>query len=285
MSVNQVSRANPALIIFLADMSGSMSEEIIYEGKMLSKNVILSKVLNLTLSEITHKCKRGDNYRDYFNIVVLGYDGSGVTSLLEKYSKSSFSTINDLINSDAQKVVYHSTHEIDGKTYMSTKSCREYVKIGALERTPMYEALTQAYTLTKMWINIKGANSVAPMIINITDGGATDASEVELIDISKKIKSLNSAGGEVILTNIHICDIEPDKTIMFPRENKDLESIKYANLLYNMSSELPVWLSKGISDIIGSKLVDGDRLRAISYNTSVSQLFDILQIGSLSINE
>lgn len=280
MNKIEVTRANPALIVFMVDMSGSMSENILFEDKLMQKNEALSRIVNSTLTEIIYTCRRGGEYRDYFNFVVLGYDGGGVASLLEKYNttKSDFTNVQDLINSNTERVPYHKN--VDG-TLSDTKFW-EFVKIGAMERTPMFEALTQAYNLGKKWIASKTISPSPLMFINITDGGATDACDKELIDIAKKIKSLRTAGGQAILMNIHISTVDGDKTIIFPRDKKGLDAIKNADLLYEMASELPEWMSEIMSNKLGLNWVEGDKYRALGYNTLITQLFDVLQIGTIS---
>lgn len=278
----QVTRANPALAVFMVDMSGSMSEEVMFEGKMQPKNGVLSQITNLTLTEMIYKCRRGNEHNDYFNIAVLGYDGTGVTSLLSKYSScgKDYCTINELVNACAPMVVYRSWKN---DCYIE-KSSKKFVTINAFCNTPMYEAFEMAYTIGKRWIGERGSNSVPPIFINITDGGATDASDSELLDISKKIKSLNTLGGDALLFNVHISSaIKEDEEIKFPTSPDKIATIKYAYQLYQMSSELPEWVGRKICAIMGQEWQSGMKLRAVSYNTSVSQLFDFLQIGSLTI--
>ena len=287
MNKIEVTRSNPALVLFMVDMSGSMSESINFENVNMPKCDALGRIVNQSLTEIILRCRRGNEYRNYFNIVVLGYDGSGVTSLLEKYNDtdSDFTTIDNLVNSDAPTVLYSSKCIVDGKTYITDRDVREFIKIRALERTPMFEALNKAHELGRKWVTSKGADSVPPIFINITDGGATDATEQDLIDISKKIKSLKSLGGNATFVNIHINDVSDSEAIIFPLGNKNLENIKYANTLYNMSSELSEVMSKQMSQIIGRKWLEGDKLRALAYNTPLTHLLDVIQIGSLSISE
>ena len=287
MNKIEVTRSNPALIIFMVDMSGSMSETIDFENINMPKCDALGRIVNQSLTEIILRCRRGNEYRDYFNIVVLGYDGRGVTSLLLKYNdiNSDFTTINNLVESDAPTITYHNKYVIVGKSYMTDKDVREFVKITATESTPMFDAIKKAHSLGEKWINSKGANSVPPIFINITDGGVTDANEQQLIDISDKIKSIKSLGGNATFVNIHINDVSSEEAVVFPINNKTLHSTKYANTLYSMSSELSELTSKQMCSIIGRKWLEGDKLRALAYNTPLTQLFDIMQIGSLSISE
>ena len=78
MSYNaEISRNNPTAFIFVIDQSGSMDEKM-ETGQ--SKAEFVADVLNKTLYQLVIRCTRADGVRNYFDVGVLAYEGSGVGS-------------------------------------------------------------------------------------------------------------------------------------------------------------------------------------------------------------
>ncbi|MEG0499673.1 MAG: hypothetical protein RR550_00950 [Rikenellaceae bacterium] len=282
---NLVTRSCPALILFVVDMSGSMAEKIFYEGRLIPKSDTISQIVNINISEIISKCIRGKEFCDYFNLAILGYNGDGVTSLLKKHctTEKDYITVTDLMNADIEDFEYDFTMMVGGEITEFTRKAKKFINITPYHTTPMYAALKESYEIARKWCREKGAQSVPPIIINITDGEASDASADDLLLISSRIKNLSTNKGNSIFVNIHISTSEPEKQIVFPLEPTGLKDIKFGNLLYDMSSELSEEISCSMSRQANVPWCEGDKLRAVGYNTSISQLFNVLQIGSLSV--
>src|SRR5438105_15829847 len=68
----EISRENPACILFVIDQSGSM-DEITEAGQ--SKAAFLADVLNKTLYTLITSCSKSDGVRDYFHVGVVAYGG------------------------------------------------------------------------------------------------------------------------------------------------------------------------------------------------------------------
>src|SRR5207244_10933068 len=73
----EISRENPTCILFVIDQSGSM-DEITEAGR--SKAAFVADVLNKTLYTLITSCSKSDGGRNYFDVGVLAYAGSQVTS-------------------------------------------------------------------------------------------------------------------------------------------------------------------------------------------------------------
>src|SRR5436190_800252 len=73
----EISRESPTCILFVIDQSGSM-DEITEAGR--SKAAFVADVLNKTLYTLITSCSKSDGVRNYFDVGVIAYAGSQVTS-------------------------------------------------------------------------------------------------------------------------------------------------------------------------------------------------------------
>jgi hypothetical protein len=71
----EISRDNPTCLLFVIDQSASMSDKMA-TGK--SKAEFVADVLNKTIYTLVTNCTKADGVRNYFDIGVIGYGGSGI---------------------------------------------------------------------------------------------------------------------------------------------------------------------------------------------------------------
>lgn len=103
----------------------------------------------------------------------------------------------------------------------------------ALGKTPMCQALKLAHTtLTGFLRNFP--NCYPPLVVNITDGEATDGIPEAA---AGELRKLASTDGNVLLFNAHLSDKQL-RPVEFPDREEGLPD-KYARLLFRMSSVLP----------------------------------------------
>src|SRR5262249_35984256 len=72
-----INQENPTAFMFLIDQSRSMNEKM---NVGASKAQFVGDVLNKTLFQLISRCNSADGVRDYFDIGVLAYSGTGVHS-------------------------------------------------------------------------------------------------------------------------------------------------------------------------------------------------------------
>ena len=272
----------PAVFVFALDVSGSMLEKIWFNDSMRTKSEVVSIMVNRMLSEIVNRSTRDNGCRDYFKIAVLGYGRDRVESLLGNSQSVTFFTSSQ-IDSLETDLVYYNVPRIlaDGVRYMSTISQRQWIKPQGEGNTPMLCGLEEAARLVAEALRENTEESVPPIVFNITDGVASDASPAELLVAAERIKSLKNKNGNSILFNIHISSDSATESIVFPSDKKSFESNSYAELLYSMSSIMPERFTKGIVELT-QKSASAAPFRAMSYNASVFELFQMLSIGTVS---
>ena len=266
----EISRSNPTLVLFMIDQSKSMSYKL--PGGERSKAMEASDAVNRQIGEFVLRCTKSDGIRDYFYVGVIGY---GFTT-----GKAAFILKGDRVNpisrlaTSTLRVEKRQMKVSDGVGGMSEVDYDFGVWFEATANgdTPMCKALTLAKDTVKEWIEAH-PGSYPPILINITDGQATDGDPVK---VASEITSLNTSDGSPLLWNCHLSS-NPAAPISFPSFESDLPDDKYAKSLFTMSSELP---SQYIGYAREMQIDLKDNARAYVFNAQLEQLVQFIDIGT-----
>jgi hypothetical protein len=136
--------------------------------------------------------------------------------------------------------------------------------------TPMCEALDRCYEIVNKWVN-SHSDSFPPVIINITDGEATDG---DPLPISERIRTSGTNDGFTLLFNIHISP-SPKSCVFYLDE--ELNEDDFAKTLFRMSSNIPPAL---IEHLLSSEHQIDSNARGFAYNADLSTLVSTLDIGT-----
>lgn len=278
----RISRNHPAAFIILIDQSGSMNETTLLNHQKISKADAVSLIVNGLIAELLHRCRREDGYRDYFEIAVLGYHGDEVTSLWSN-KRRVFMRPSDLVGTELSQIrVQHERRLPDGQTVMSSVNQKVWVESFAGDKTPMYRALVECHQLCADWCGHKAhRDSYPPTIFNITDGESSDGGDRQLLEIAQSIQQLSTNDGCALLINIHLSSDITSMPVLFPESEEELPDQRYARLLYRMSSTMPAAYNETVSHLRGK---EGTNFRGISYNAAMTDLVNMMNIGSVSVN-
>lgn len=266
----EISRSNPTLVLFLIDQSKSMSYKL--PGGERSKAQEASDAINRQIGEFVLRCTKSDGIRDYFNIGVIGY-GYTTGKAGSILRGDNVNPISKLANSTL-RVEKRQMKVSDGAGGMTDVDYDFGVWFDSMANgdTPMCKALTIARDITKDWME-HHTSSYPPIIINITDGQATDGDPSKL---AAEIMSLNSADGSPLVWNCHLSS-NPAVPVSFPSFESDLPDDKYARSLFSMSSELP---SQYIGYAREMQFDLKDNARAYVFNAGLEQLVQFIDIGT-----
>lgn len=287
MSHSKVTRNNPALIVVCVDLSGSMAEKIQYNGELLPKSTVVDNLINSFVDELLFRCRKGGDFMNYFNISVIGYNNGSAYSIFDnRLSNKYIFSVTDLINMNVEKISLSKQRiGADGRYYTHISQINRWVCSSPSGDTPTYLALSQVYNLVRDWIEKNPNNPNTPIVTHITDGDATDREPSDLIDISKKIKSLSIGENNPLLMNINIASFE-SKSIIFPSSIDQIpKDNEYARTLYEMSSILPEEFHNAINSVRskGDALPIDKTVRAVAYNASFNELVGMMSIGTSTI--
>jgi hypothetical protein len=276
---NLITRKAPTALVILLDQSGSMGETTDYEGQKITKSSLAARFVNQILSELIMKCTKDDGLRNYIDVAIIGYGEEVGAAWQNGDSTNNWRSINDLYSSSATETITK-TLKVRGVEREIEEQVKTWISARADGLTPMGEALQQTKTLLKTWISAH-SESFPPVIINISDGNATDIKGDALIDIANQIKSLYTNNGHILLFNCHIGD-GGGQVCQYPRDKSDLSGDALGALLLEMSSLLPsVFYPNCKKDI--PNFDEKERYYAMFQNVAIGQMLRILQVGTSHI--
>lgn len=258
----QINTAFPCLIVYLLDQSGSMYETF---ADGTSKAQKVADAINEVIFETGLKCySSGGELKNRFELSVVGYGGSENT-----VEPAWQGALQDHWVVSISDVFTQPVGEQDGIPVWITP------RIGS--NTPMNRAFQNAYRICESWINWGNHRDChPPIVINITDGEATDAGYVnkDLKRTVNDLKSLSTNYGAVNIFNIHI-SISGGDSQLFPASLRNSNS--NSELLFELSTPLTNRMVE-IAQDRGYDVVNGSK--GYIYNGSAKNLIDFLNIGS-----
>jgi hypothetical protein len=220
-----ISSTNPCLLVYMIDQSGSMNEK--FGNASHTKAVELANAMNDILYEVGLRCiGSGGELKNRFEIAVIGY---GKT---ESAAQSAWEgALSNKWVVSIKNIFEHSLQVEDDKPI--------WIKPYSVSNTPMTKAFENAKRLCSDWIKWGNhQDSHPPIVINITDGEATDGGSNynKLRSEVNDLRQLSTNYGTVNILNIHISDKAGDR-IHFPKELVNGRE-QYGKLLFDLSTPL-----------------------------------------------
>lgn len=273
----EISRRNPGLFIFLIDQSRSMSHKL--GGTLRSKSQEAADAINRQIYELIYRCTKSDGVRDYFDIGIIGYGAVSNTaqSLLKDADLVPISRLAETpLRMEKRKEVIT---DPEGNDVESEFEFPVWFEPVANSNTPMVQALQLAKEWIDDWI-AEHPDSYPPVIINISDGAATDG---DPLDVAKELMDMSTSDGNVLVWNCHLSEVKDAKPLTFPGDTGILPTNdKSAKQLFEMSSILPNSFMALAQE--RSLEVSGES-RAYVFNAGLDELMELLDIGTRAPTE
>lgn len=238
-------------------------------------------VVGRLIDELILRSHRDNGYRHYYDIALLGYSGERVYSLLG--DEIMFHPITILAGRDMPTTTYALGYKtLNNGIYTFQEKVSLWVEPAAQGATPMYKMICSVTDLVAEWCaKEENSESFPPLVFNITDGEASDASYDMLRSASHRLQSTGTADGRTLFINVHISSNTNHAPLLFPNIHEVSLSIRHAHLLMDMSSVMPESLHPYVKDCRPN--FANPPYIAMSYNASMSELVAMLNIGSRSI--
>jgi hypothetical protein len=229
----EISRSNPTCFLFLIDQSKSMLRPI-GGGQGKKKADAVADSLNRLLYTLVLRCVWGQTVLDRFHVGVLGYGRQVVPALGGAMAGRELVPISELARSPLR--VEQQLNLVDdgrgGKVEQIVKVPVWFEPAGD-GKTPMCKCLERAGQIVSGFL-LEHPACFPPLLINLTDGEATDGDPEAG---AQNLRELASEDGAVLLFNAHLSS-SSDHTVEFPDSEASLPD-EYARRLFRMSSQLP----------------------------------------------
>ncbi len=296
----EISRTNPSAFLFLIDQSGSMQEvmdpsnvqpldkPIKVDGQQYThtasgktKAQVVADAINRLLQNLIIKCAKSEGVRDYYHVGVIGYGGDNTADRVGPAFAGSLGgrelvPVSEIANSPA-RIDDRPKKVDDGAGGVIEQNVKFPIWFDAIANggTPMCHALAKAKEIATGW-NAQHPNGFPMIVINITDGEATDG---DPIPPAESLRALSVNDGNILLFNIHVTS-KNVPAIEYPDSDATL-SDQYAKLLFNMSSVLPTHMQAAARQ---DALRITEMSRGCSFNSDLVSLIRFLDIGTRPSN-
>jgi hypothetical protein len=232
----------------------------------------VADAINRLIQNLILKCAKSDGVRDYLYVSVIGYGGRAAPALGGKLAGQTLVPLSVIADSPLR--VEQRTRKVDhGAGGISEQSFKFplWFEAKARGRTPMCEALKLATQYLEVFLGRFPA-CYPPLVINITDGAATDGNP---LPAAKSVQQLASNDGNVLLFNAHISSTQA-LPIEFSSSSDGLPD-NFAKLLFRMSSPLPPPLFEAAR---ADKFTVYAGARGFVFNANLVSVIRFLDIGT-----
>lgn len=267
----EISRTNPSCFLFLIDRSGSMEDDWAGEpGKQKAEG--LATIINRLLQNLVIKCAKSEGVRDYYHVGVLGYGGKVEPAFSGPLAGKELAPVSAIADGPA-RIEERTKKTDDGAGGLVEQTIKFPIWFDAVAGggTPMCGALARARQTLAGWIGEHPA-SFPPIVINITDGEATDGDPTAA---AEGLRGLTTDDGNLLLFNLHLSS-QRAAPVQFPASEDGLPD-RYAKLLFRLSSPLPPFM-RGVAEQEGFPADDG--ARGFVFNADMVSVIQFLDIGT-----
>lgn len=229
----EISRANPTCFLFLIDQSKSMRGHM--GGAVgTTKSQAVADAVNRLLYTLVLRCVWGQAVLDRFHVGVLGYGPKVGTAFGGALAGRELVPVSELARNPLR--VEQRTQIVDdgaGNRVEQQVKFPVWFEPVADGKTPMVATLDRAARLLSVFL-ADHVGCFPPMVINLSDGEATDGNPEQAGD---RLRELSSSDGNVLFFNAHLSSAS-SRPIEFPDSEAGLPD-EAARRLFRMSSCLP----------------------------------------------
>lgn len=272
----EISRQNKALFIFLLDQSFSMTDPLAGGERKIDQLVL---AMNAWLQNMVIVCGKSEGLKDWFDICIMGYrTDSEANPIIEPALGGVLAgrvivSISDIANNTArmETITALIPDEETGEMLPMPQQMPVWVDAKTEGATPICSAIVKACEIIDNWIP-QHETSFPPIVINITDGEATDG---DPLPYAEALRQRETKDGNVLFFNCCLSATPADPFLF--RGNGELMPDAFARQLFEMSSILP-------ESMVNKARDDGQDLeanaRGMAYNADMVSLIKFLEMGT-----
>jgi hypothetical protein len=168
LTIKNISRSNPACVVFLLDRSETMGRQTTLDGRTLAEWA--TDLVNQAIISICIRAASGDTVRHYFDIGVIGYgilpgpQSEGVSSAFEGAAFS------DKVIVDLPLIAENPARFKRRQDAPVEVAEPIWIEPAYGLQKPLCQALAVAGMHINDWISKGGPGSIPPVVVNVTDG-------------------------------------------------------------------------------------------------------------------
>ena len=267
----EISRSNPTCFLFLIDQSKSMLGPI-GGGEGKKKADAVADSLNRLIYTLVLRCVWGQAVLDRFHVGVLGYGRQIVPALGGPLAGRGLVPISELARCPLR--VEQRVNLVDdgrGGQVEQTVKFPVWFEPAGDGKTPMSKCFERAGQIISSFL-IEHPSCYPPLVINLTDGEATDGNPE---GAAQNLRELASEDGSVLLFNAHISS-RAERAIEFPDQETGLPD-DFARRLFRMSSRLPPPMQNSARQAGLTVIPDS---RGFVFNADLASVVRFLDIGT-----
>jgi hypothetical protein len=239
-----------------------------------SKADRLADAINRLLYELSIRCTKDqtEGVRNYYEVGVVGYGPRVGPAWGGELAGRDLIPIREVADNPA-RVEDRRRKVEDGAGGLVEEAVKFPIWFDPVAQngTPMCEALRLARSIMEPWVRAH-PNSFPPIVINITDGEATDGDPRQPAEALRKLVTND---GNLLLFNLHLSS-HPGAPILYPESDAGLPD-EYARQLFQMSSLLPPHIQEAAK---GEGYAIGPQSRGFVFNADIVEVIKFLDIGT-----
>jgi hypothetical protein len=268
----EISRTNPSCFLFLIDQSGSMAETFGAQPDKKKAHEVATAI-NRLLQTLVLRCAKGQEVLDRFHIGVIGYGHTKVGPAFGGPLAGQMLVPVSKLAANPLRVESRSKKVDDGTGGIVEQKVRFPVWFdpAANGQTPMCQAFDQVWNSLNDFVG-HYPQCFPPIVINITDGQATDGDPEPH---ARCVRDLASRDGNVLLFNVHL-SARRDRPIELPDAEDSLPD-DFARLLFRMSSVLPPTMRETAKR---EGYLVSEQTRGFVFNADLVSVIRFLDIGT-----
>ena len=273
----EISRQNKALFLFLLDQSFSMEDPMANSSNRKGDDLV--GAINAWLQNLSITCAKAEGFKDFFDISIIGYGTDEhsnpivESALVGPLAGREMVTISEIAENPAriETVTAFLPDDETGELLEMPQQMPIWIDPVCRGATPICTTLVKACEIVDNWI-AEHPNSFPPIVINITDGEASDG---DPIPYAEALRERGTNDGNVLFFNCCLSSTAADPFLF--RGNGEVLPDDFAKSLFEMSSVLP-------ESVIAKARAAGQDLepnsRGMAYNADMVSLIKFLDVGT-----